>query len=139
MKVPAGVSFTGRSVNGDVIVKGLDGRARVDTVNGSVELNTTGFATAKTVNGAIKMHLARADWEDTLDLKTVNGNIELHVPADISADLVAKTVNGNITSDVPIAVHEMSRRSMTGTLGSGGRRLALETVNGSISLKTGGE
>jgi Toastrack DUF4097 len=139
VKVPPGVSFAGNSVNGDVIIRDLDGRARINTVNGSVELNTTGYASAKTVNGSITMRLGRADWEDPLELKTVNGSIELHVPADISADLTAKTVNGRIESDIPIAVQEMNRRSLKGTLGGGGRGLSLETVNGSIRLKTGGD
>jgi Putative adhesin len=139
VKVPAGVSFAGRNVNGNVIVKDLEGRARVDTVNGSVELNTTGYATAKTVNGSITMRIGQANWEDPLELKTVNGSIELHVPADISADLTAKTVNGRIESDLPITVRQMDRRSLRGTLGAGGRGLSLETVNGSIAVKTGGE
>ena len=139
VKVPAGVSFTGRSVNGDVTVRDLDGRARVDTVNGSVELTTTGYASAKTVNGSITMHIGQATWEDALELKTVNGSIELHVPADISADFTAKTVNGRIESDIPIAVVQMDRRSLKGTLGGGGRGLSIETVNGSIRLRTGAE
>jgi hypothetical protein len=139
VRVPPGVSFVGNSVNGDVIVRNLEGRARVNTVNGSVELNTTGYASAKTVNGSIKMHIGQANWDDPLELKTVNGSIELHVPADISADLTAKTVNGRIESDIPIAVTEMSRRSVRGTLGGGGRGLSLETVNGGIRLRTGGE
>jgi hypothetical protein len=46
-------------------------------------------------------------------------------------------VNGKITSDMPIVMHELSRRTVKGTLGNGGRGLSVETVNGSITLKAG--
>jgi Toastrack DUF4097 len=138
VKVPAGAPLTASTVNGAVDVKELDARASVQTVNGSIDLQTGGFGTAQTVNGSITARLGQATWEDTLALKTVNGSIELSLPPGTDADLVAKTVNGRIESELPITMHEMSRRSIRGTIGSGGRALSLETVNGSISLKTGG-
>jgi DUF4097 and DUF4098 domain-containing protein YvlB len=47
-------------------------------------------------------------------------------------------VNGGIESDFPITVRgRWGPRSMTGTIGSGGRRLELETVNGAIQIRRG--
>src|SRR5437899_929890 len=44
--------------------------------------------------------------------------------------------NGDIETDFPLMVTgRLGPRSLHGTIGSGGRRLALETVNGSIRLR----
>jgi hypothetical protein len=46
-------------------------------------------------------------------------------------------VNGDIQTDFPVTmVGTMNRRKLEGTIGGGGRVLALDTVNGSVSLKT---
>jgi Putative adhesin len=136
VRVPPGVNFTGKTVNGGIEVQGLDARVLLHTVNGSVTFHTNATGEAKTVNGSITGTVGRADWTDTLELKTVNGSITLALPGSVDAEVEANTVNGKIVSDLPISVREMSRRSLKGTLGSGGRGLSLQTVNGSITLKT---
>lgn len=138
VRVPAGVSFTGRTVNGGIKARDLDGRVSLNTVNGKIELSTASYATAKTVNGSITARLGRGDWQDALEMKTVNGSITVHLPGTVATDVNAKTVNGKILSDFPISIHEAGKRSLKGTIGGGGgRALALETVNGSITLKSG--
>jgi hypothetical protein len=138
VRVPAGASFTGRTVNGGIDVRNLDGRVSLHTVNGNVEINTASYASVKTVNGSITARLGRADWQDSLEMKTVNGSITLHLPGTVATNVNAKTVNGRILSDFPITIQEAGKRSLKGTIGGGGgRSLALETVNGSITLKSG--
>jgi DUF4097 and DUF4098 domain-containing protein YvlB len=45
------------------------------------------------------------------------------------------TVNGGIESEFPLTVQgKFGPRSITGTIGKGGRRLELNTVNGGITL-----
>ena len=80
VRVPAGASFTGRTVNGGIDARDLDGRVTLNTVNGNVEINTASYASVKTVNGSITARLGRADWQDALEMKTVNGSITLHLP-----------------------------------------------------------
>jgi hypothetical protein len=137
VRVPSGSNFSGRTVNGSIDARDLDGRVEVSTVNGSVDFSTQGTGVAKTVNGSITGKLGRADWTDTLELETVNGSITLALPAGTDADVDARTVNGRINSSLPLTLQEMTRRSLKGTLGSGGRGLSLGTVNGSITLKAG--
>ena len=106
------------------------------TVNGSVTFSTTGYAEATTVNGSIRGALGSSDWPDTLDFETVNGSITLDLPEGLSTTVEASTVNGSISTDFPLTVQgRFSRRRLTGTIGNGGRRLQLETVNGGISLR----
>jgi len=80
--------------------------------------------------------MGRATWTDALDFRTVNGEITLDLPANLSTEVRASTVNGDIVTDFPLMVRgRLGPRSLRGTIGSGGRRLALETVNGSIRLR----
>jgi Toastrack DUF4097 len=139
VSVPAGVRFIGRTVNGGVSASGIAADAEAWTVNGGVDLDATGTARAETVNGGITARLGRADWDGTLALKTVNGSIDLTLPEGFSADVKAKTVNGDIRTDFPITVQgTIGRHRLEGTIGSGGRLLELETVNGGIELKKPG-
>jgi DUF4097 and DUF4098 domain-containing protein YvlB len=137
VKVPRGVSFTARTVNGDVEATGLDGDAKATTVNGSIRLSTSGRAEAQTVNGSIRADAGRADWTGERAFKTVNGSITLTLPASTAAEVHASTVNGEIETDFPLTVTgRFSRRSLSGTIGGGGgRSLELETVNGGIRLR----
>ena len=137
VRVPAGVTFIGKTVNGEVEANRLHGDVTLKTVNGSVTFSTSGGASASTVNGSIRGEMGRADWSDTLEMHTVNGSITLTLPATLSTDVKATTVNGDINvGDFPVTVTgRVSRRRLEGTIGGGGRLLSLESVNGSITLK----
>jgi len=136
VRVPSGVRFNGRTVNGRVEANNLTADVEATTVNGDVEVTTTGLARAKTVNGSITAVMARADWSDELAFKTVNGSIDVTMPASLSAEVEVKTLNGEISSDFPLTVRgTFSRRHMSGTIGGGGRALQLETVNGSVNIR----
>lgn len=138
VRVPAGVAFRGRTVNGGIKADGLSAPVDAETVNGDVRLAAEGSARAQTVNGSIRATLARAAGSEPLEFETVNGSIELELPAEVDADLRAETVNGDIDSDFPLETR--SRRdhpphTARAKLGSGGRPLKLETVNGSIEVR----
>src|SRR6266513_1792532 len=54
----------------------------------------------------------------------------------VNGDVRAVAGSGDIVTDFPLMVRgRLGPRSLRGTIGSGGRRLALETVNGSIRLR----
>jgi DUF4097 and DUF4098 domain-containing protein YvlB len=136
VRVPAGVTFVGNTVNGEIEATRLNGDVALTTVNGSAAFSTTGLGRASTVNGSIRGQMGRADWSNTLEMATVNGSITLTLPPDLSTDVRASTVNGDISSDFPMTVTgRISRRKLEGTIGGGGRVLSLESVNGSITLK----
>jgi DUF4097 and DUF4098 domain-containing protein YvlB len=79
--------------------------------------------------------MGRADWTGDAEFATVNGSIVLALPAGTGADVDARTVNGDIQTDFPLEVSgRLSKRKLSGRIGGGGRRLSLETVNGSIEL-----
>jgi hypothetical protein len=138
VRVPAGVAFNGRTVNGGMSAEGLRADVRASTVNGSVRVTTTGLAEASTVNGSVYVEMGKADWTDELDFSTVNGGITLVLPAQLDTEVRASTVNGDLVSDYPLTVTgRVGPRRMRGTIGAGGRSLSLSTVNGEIRLKKG--
>lgn len=136
VRVPQGVGFRGRTVNGDVETGALSSDVEAETVNGSIKISAAGIAKAKTVNGSITASLGNANWTSSLEFKTVNGGITLDLPSSTSAEVRADTLNGDISTDFPLTVlGNVNRRHLTGTIGSGGRELFLKTVNGSIRLR----
>jgi hypothetical protein len=135
VRVPAGVAFVGRTVNGEVNAESLQGDVEAHTVNGSIRVSTTGLAVATTVNGSVNVTAGRADWTGDATFKTVNGGITLTLPGVFDAELRAETLNGSIVSDFPMTITgEVTPRRLRGTIGSGGRQLVMSTVNGSIKL-----
>jgi DUF4097 and DUF4098 domain-containing protein YvlB len=136
VRLPAGVKLDAETVNGGIEATGLRSDVEAETVNGGIEVSTTGLARGETVNGGVKVALGRADWTGSWQFETVNGSIEVTLPADASLRVEAETVNGDISTDFPLTVQgRFGPRSVTGTIGGGGRDLELSTVNGSIRLR----
>jgi hypothetical protein len=136
VKVPPGVKLAARTVNGEIVARGLGAEVRAETVNGSIAIATASWAEATTVNGSITASLGRGDWSKGLEFETVNGSITLDLPDALNADVDAETVNGALSTDFPLTVKgRWGPRRMHGTLGQGGRSLNLSTVNGNVTLK----
>jgi len=134
VQVPQGVRLVAHTVNGSIKAHDLKGDVQAETVNGSVKLATSGRVEAETVNGSIKAW-AGANHDQDAAFSTVNGSIALYLPDGLGAELDARTVNGSIRSDFELEDARRGRRRLQGTIGGGGPRLRLSTVNGSIRLK----
>lgn len=139
VRVPEGVHFTGRTVNGAVDVRDLAGDVVARTVNGAISVSTAGSATAHTVNGTIEAEMGALSGGGPYRFETVNGGITLTLPEGAGADVEARTLNGSISTDFPLTVQgRFGPRSLQGTIGGGGPELRLETTNGSIELRRAG-
>lgn len=136
IQLPEDVEFVGRTVNGDIEALDLDSDVMANTVNGDVDLSTSGFARAQTVNGSIDAEMGRFDLGEGASFTTVNGSITVDLPDDVDADLDASWLNGGFESDLPVLLQgRMGRGSARGALGDGGPELELTTVNGSIRIR----
>jgi DUF4097 and DUF4098 domain-containing protein YvlB len=139
VRVPAGVRFVGRTVNGNIEARALRSNVEAHTVNGSVEVSTRGLVEAQTVNGAIRASLGSTSGSEPLKFNTVNGSITVELPDGANTDVTAETVNGGIETDFPMTIQgRFGPKKLTGKIGSGGRALTLKTVNGSIRLRKAG-
>jgi DUF4097 and DUF4098 domain-containing protein YvlB len=69
------------------------------------------------------------------NIRTVDGSIEVSLPADFQANINASTQDGHIRLDVPVTVQgEISKSRVRGTLNGGGPELTLKSTDGSIRI-----
>lgn len=134
VRVPKGVHFIARTVNGLVEANALDADTEAHTVNGNLRLCTLGAAQGETVNGSIIASVGRID--APLKFSTVNGGITLEMPREAAARVHADTVNGTIETDLPAAIQdEFVGKHIDVAIGRGGPELRIATVNGTINLR----
>jgi DUF4097 and DUF4098 domain-containing protein YvlB len=134
--LPAGVVFTGNTINGAVTADDLLSNAFLETINGDVRVSTTQLALAATVNGSVDATVGLTTWDRDLAFASVNGNVTVEVPAATNAVVRAATASGSISSEFTEVV-EVGPGDWRGTLGSGGRLLTIATVNGNVALREG--
>lgn len=127
--------------DGSVTVDEAEGRLVLDTGDGGV--NVSGKLSGvrlHTGDGSIVYRAAPGtamseDWEIT----TGDGGVSLYLPSDFGAELDAHTGDGAIRNDLNVesaGAGEVSRRTVRGRLGAGGRQLRIRTGDGSIRLRT---
>jgi len=125
-------------VNGSLDVEGVQGSVRASLVNGNVKASDLGGEVKlSTVNGGIEANVAALATTKGVQMSSVNGSIVLIVPPGINADVKASTLHGAITNDLGLQVDDgqFVGHSLSGQIGTGGARIRLNNVNGSISIK----
>ena len=138
--LPSGADLeTVESVNGDIEISGIYGAVSASTVNGSIkatELSRDGRF--DTVNGAVTAEFAEFGGTQKASLETVNGRLTVILPKQASARVNAETINGGIdASDFGLEADKgFVGRDLDGNIGDGSARLNLDTVNGSIKIRS---
>ena len=137
VRLARGVKVDASTVNGGVDVSGAGAEVVAHSVNGRVEASTTrGPVDAGSVNGSVHVRMDQIDSDADMEFASVNGSVTVEVPSRFDADLEMSTVNGSLRTDFPITVSgRFNPRHFRATIGSGGRRIKLSTVNGSIELR----
>jgi hypothetical protein len=137
VRVPKGVRVGVWSVNGQVSVDGATDEVVAGTVNGTVDATSSGGpVTSSSVNGNVHARMGRLTGDDDLNFSTVNGSVIAEFGTDIDADIELATVNGRFQTDWPVTITgRVDPRHLRATLGKGGRRIKLSTVNGNVELR----
>jgi hypothetical protein len=141
VRVPKNLRVTARNVNGKVRAEDLGRYVDASSVNGSVDVTTASYAKGSSVNGGVHLRMGRTDWPGTLKISSVNGSIEVDVPADLNADVRFSSVNGSLDTDFPLTIeghYGFGPKNIRGRIGNGGRELEVSTVNGSLHIRKGG-
>ena len=107
------------TVNGDVTVKGSRGPVDIRTTNGNVDADVYGLA------GPVKVG-------------TTNGDVNLTMPQTLNAALSMRTVNGELELGFPGNVTTRTKKEIVAMLGTGGAPIEVSTTNGSVTVKPGG-
>lgn len=151
LKVPKNIAVYLRTIDeGDIEVRGIEGRFEVKNVNGSVSMNDiAGYGRVATVNGSLDLSFSTPPTDDCA-FRTVNGEVNVIFPTGLSAVLVLKTFNGKAYTDFdfmaakPSTWKQVTKRGRTMykltdryavQVGDGGPRIAFDTLNGDITIK----
>ncbi|MGC2530746.1 MAG: DUF4097 family beta strand repeat-containing protein [Candidatus Acidiferrum sp.] len=135
-QVPRGVRLNASTTNGRVHCLNLESVVQAASTNGDVEVSTSEWASARTTNGGVRVSMGNAKWSGELELETTNGSVDVTLPASAEFNVDAATTNGGIRTDFPITVQgRFGPKSLSGTVGGGGRQLKVATTNGGIELR----
>ena len=135
VQVPRGVRFHAMTTNGNIVGRNLNSVVEAATTNGNVEVSTSEWTSARTTNGGVRVSMGNAKWDGELEVKTTNGSVDVTLPASAEFKVKAGTTNGKIQTDFPVTVQgSLSSKSLSGTIGGGGRELRVVTTNGTIKL-----
>ena len=146
-----------RGGNADIVVTGPSGEVDVETVNGRIRLDDApeggrlrtvnghiyahvlgGGLMADTTNGAVVVHLLTPQ-VDACELTTRNGGITVTLQEGCPVTVDAHAKHGVVRSDFPVDTSQglQRRRQLRGTIGAGGTRLVLQTLNGNVWIAKG--
>jgi hypothetical protein len=125
-----------RSVNGRIRVEGVLQESSLETVNGSIYATVhAGGLLANTTNGAVVTTLLGAD-VPFCDLTSMNGGITLVLSTGCSATIQATSERGSVLPDLTVPFDRIlqRRRHLEGTIGTGGTRVTMNSLNGNIAI-----
>jgi hypothetical protein len=156
IQVPVQTSLNLKTLNGrSVVVENISGEIEAENMNGSVTMtNVSGSVLANSMNGRITVSLDRVTPGKSMSFSTMNGAVDVTLPADIKARLKMKTDNGDIYVDDGFDVKieggatpqtDDQRKSggryrirldrtTYGSINGGGPEIQFTTYNGSIMI-----
>ncbi|PJJ60210.1 DUF4097 family beta strand repeat-containing protein [Hymenobacter chitinivorans] len=153
IKVPQHFSLQLKTVNdGDIVVENVTGELEISNVNGGVILRqVSGSAVANTVNGPIKAYFKTVTAGAPMAFSTVNGQVDVTLPATAKASLKLKSDQGEVYSDFDLVpektapkvnrtnqngVYRVSTDSWTyGRLNGGGAEIMMKSLMGNIYIR----
>ncbi len=127
------------TVNGDVTVSGVSGNVSAESVNGDLDISDlVGDVSLSTVNGSVNATFAKCEGEQSIKTETVNGRVTISLPESSDVQITADTLNGGINGrDFGLETDKgFVGSDLNGKIGSGSARLNIDTVNGSIKIRS---
>jgi DUF4097 and DUF4098 domain-containing protein YvlB len=153
IEVPARIDLELSAVNdGDVTVEGIDGEHEISNVNGEITLNQVGGSiVAHTTNGAVKATMPRVTAGKPMAFTTLNGDVDITMPATTKANLRLRSDNGQLFTDfdftAQVADVQETRESgrtmkeigkfIGGSINGGGPVFELRSFNGDVYVRRG--
>lgn len=155
IQVPVNTSVQLRTISGgNIDVSGINGELDVENMNGGIMLtDISGSVMAHTLNGTINAIIDKVAPDKPMSFTSLNGRIDVTLPADTKARLRLKTDNGEIYTDFDVKMeadgakpvvedargqggkyHIRVNRGVSGSINGGGPEYVFQTFNGSIYI-----
>jgi DUF4097 and DUF4098 domain-containing protein YvlB len=156
IQVPFNTSLKLHAVNGgDIIVDHIIGDVEINNTNGNATAtHISGAAVVHALNGKVLVSLDKVTADKPMSFSSLNGDIDVTLPADVKARAKLKTDNGAVYSDFEVTVDSSSRqpvvqenksgkgryrvqfdRAMYALINGGGPEIQFTTFNGNIYLR----
>lgn len=120
---------------GDIVLTSVKGDANLRSATGniSVHAGTGKTVSIEAVSGNV-FYDAEAPVVGTLNVRTVNGNAEVFVPAGSDARVAVSTLRGVASTEIELNDRAQSDQRVTGTIGDGMGSIEISAVTGNVSL-----
>lgn len=110
-------SVTITNVHGDVILKSITGVSVVDSANGNI------------------LFMAPEHGMSSAQLRSVNGNVEVHAPRDANFQWFGESVRGDVSTTFPVRLRPVGNNGFRGSVNAaGGPTITTATLMGSIHV-----
>ena len=156
IQVPVDTSITVKTMTGKtVVIDNINGEIEANNMNGEVNIsNASGSVVASSMNGKVIVSLNKVTPGKNMSFSTMNGTIDVTLPADTKANLKMRADNGEIYSDFDVNIEaqpapeakeeklkngRVRRRvvregTQQGTINGGGAEMQFTTFNGRILI-----
>ncbi|MCF0041052.1 DUF4097 domain-containing protein [Dyadobacter fanqingshengii] len=138
--------------NGDIVIENVSGEMEIQNVNGDITLtNISGSAVANTINGTLKANFKTIDTSSPMAFSTLNGNVDVTIPATAKFDVKLKSDRGEIYSDFDVDVDKSAPQAtrsakdgmykvsiddwVKGKINGGGSEIMMKNMNGNIYVR----
>ena len=136
IKVPRKVNVDVNVFSSPVTITGVEGSHTLHGFSSRLQLDdVTGSVRAHTFSGAVEIRAKTWVENQSIDVDTFSGSIQLHVPDNARGSVTFNSFSGRLNSEMPLTLHSTSRRSLKAELGGGaGGTLRFKTFSGSVRI-----
>ena len=153
IEVPVRTKLRVSLVNGEITVDSVDSEVEINTVDGGITLiNVGGSVVAHAVDGNITATIARVAPQAPMAFTSLNGDIDVTLPAAVKANLRLRSDQGDVFTDFDVQATASAsanqtqqrngrnlridvNRSIYGTVNGGGPDFELRTFEGNIYVR----
>ncbi len=156
IQAPSKSNLKLHTVNGgEIVVENIDGDIDVSNTNGGITLNNVaGVVNAGTTNGDLRATLTRVTEQREMAFTSLNGRVDVTLPATTKANLRLRSDHGDVYSDFDVQLAPAStsvqenrdsngryrinrNRAIVGAINGGGPEFELRTFNSNVYVRKG--
>jgi DUF4097 and DUF4098 domain-containing protein YvlB len=141
IQVPAQTSVNVTTMSGQIHIDGIAGEIEAKSMNGRVEVtNASGPVVANSMNGRIQVSLNTVMPDKAMSFSTMNGDIDVTLPASIKANVRMRTNRGSMFTDFDFQTRRDGgtggrEQTTVGAINGGGPEIRFMTNTGDIVMR----
>jgi hypothetical protein len=156
IEVPVRTDLHLETVQGTILVEGVEGDLEIDSVNGTVTLtNVAGSVVAHSVNGKLLATVTRTTPQKPMAFTSMNGVVDVTLPAAVKANLKLRSDQGDVYTDFDLQLRPADtssdntarrrdgrqridvNKAIYGSVNGGGPDFEIRTFNGNVYVRKG--